>query len=81
MEPTNFDYLAEGTSIPEIVVNSLKMMVSGVTESIRDAFDGLVLNEAKNGLSALAIWTLTFIGIGFLWKIIPMGIRFFKRRR
>ena len=81
MESTDLSFLAEGTSIPEIVVNSLKAMTQGLTESISGAFNGLVLNQNGTGLSALAIWTLSFLGVGFIWKVVPMAIRFFNRRR
>lgn len=81
MESTDLSFLAEGTTIPEIIVNSLKAMTQGVTESISGAFNGLVLNQNGTGLSALAIWTLSFLGVGFIWKAIPMAIRFVKRRR
>ena len=66
----------EEKTISGIVVESLQEMANGITGSIKAAFDGLVLNEAGTGLSALAIWTLAFLGLGFVWKIIPIGLRF-----
>ena len=77
---TTFVDVYEGKTITEIVVTSLKEMTSGVTGSISEAFNALVLTE-DGRLSALAIWTLTFLGVGFIWKIIPMAVRFFKSRR
>lgn len=77
---TFFDVYA-GKSIPEIIVDALKAMTSGVTGSISESFDALVLNADKTGLSALAIWTLSFLGVGFIWKVVPMGVRFLKSRR
>ena len=68
-------------SIVDIVVGSLKDMTSGLTESISDAFNGLVLNESKTSLSMLAIWTLTFLGVGFIWKVVPTAVRFLRSRR
>ena len=81
MESTDLSFLAEGTSIPEIIVNSTKMMAGGVTESISQAFDGLVLNHAGTGLSALAIWSLSFLGVGFIWRLFPKAFRLVKGRR
>lgn len=80
MESTDLSFLAEGTSIVEIVVNSTKMMAQGCTEAISSAFNGLVLNQNGTGLSALAIWTLTFLGVGFIWKLLPRVGRFVKNR-
>ena len=80
-ELTRIEEVYADKSIVDIVVESLQEMTSGLTESIRDAFNGLVLNENGTGLSMLAIWTLTFLGVGFIWKVLPMAIRFFKRHR
>lgn len=79
-ESVDLSFLAEGTSIPEIIVNSTTMMAGGVTKAISTAFNGLVLNDAGTGLSALAIWVLSFAGVGFIWKLLPKAIAFFKRR-
>ena len=81
MEGVDLSFLAEGTSIPEIIVNSTTMMAGGMTKAIAAAFNGLVLNEAGTGLSALAIWVLSFAGVGFIWKVIPQARRFFTRHR
>ena len=81
MESTDLSFLAEGVSIPEIIVNSTKMMTSGVTQCISEAFDGLVLNQAGTGLSAIAIWCLSFIGVGFIWRLVPKAYRLLRGRR
>ena len=81
MEGTTFADLYSDMTIPEIIVDSLTEMTSGVTGSISAAFDSLVLNDAKTGLSALAIWVLSFMGVGFLWKIVPTCTRFLRRGR
>ena len=81
MESTDLSFLAEGTSIPEIIVNSAKMMASGVTESVSAAFDGLVLNQNGTGLSALAIWTLSFVGVGFIGTILGKVTTFVRGRK
>ena len=65
-------------SIVDIVVNSLKDMTSGLTSSLSQAFEKLVLTEDHQSLSMLAIWVLTFLGVGFIWKVVPMIYRFFK---
>lgn len=80
MDTTFFDLYADKT-IPDIIVDALTKMTSGVTGSISKAFDALILNDAKTGLSALAIWVLSFAGVGFLWKVIPMAIRRLSNRR
>lgn len=80
MDGTKFVDIYEGQSIVEIVVDSLKGMTSGVTGSISEAFNSLVLTD-EGKLSALAIWSLSFLGVGFIWKVIPAAIRFVKSRR
>ena len=80
-ETTTFFSVYEGMSIPEIIVDALTKMTSGVTGSLRQSFDSLVLNEAGTGLSALAIWVLSFMGVGFIWKIVPQAKRLFRRGR
>ena len=80
MTGTKFVDIYDGQSIVEIVVGSLKDMTAGVTGSISGAFDALVLND-EGKLSALAIWVLTFLGVGFVWKVIPMIYNFIKGRR
>ena len=80
MDGTKFVDIYEGQSIVEIVVDSLKGMTSGVTGSISEAFNALVLTE-DGKLSALAIWSLSVLGVGFIWKVIPAAIRFVKSRR
>ena len=80
MDGTKFVDIYDGKSIVEIVVDALKGMTSGVTGSISEAFNALVLTE-DGKLSALAIWSLSFLGVGFIWKVIPMAVRFFKSRR
>ena len=67
-------------SIVEIITDSISGLATGVTKSIADAFNALVLTP-DGKLSALAIWTLSMFGVGFVWKIVPMAIRFFKSRR
>lgn len=81
MESVDLSFLAEGTSIPEIIVNSTTMMAGGVTKAISTAFNGLVLNDAGTGLSALAIWVLSFMGVGAIWKLAPQAKRLFTRGR
>ena len=81
MDSTDLGFLAEGTTIPEIIVNSAKMMASGVTESVSKAFDGLVLNQNGTGLSALAIWTLSFVGVGFIGTVLPKAVSFIRGRK
>lgn len=66
-------------SISKIVVDACQEMTTGVIGSIRDGFDALVLTE-EGTLSALAIWCLTFLGVGFIWKVVPTVIRFIRGR-
>ena len=87
MDPTtttevaqNFVDVYAGKSIVQIIVDSLSGLASGITTSISDAFNGLVLTS-DGKLSALAIWTLSMFGIGFIWKIVPTAVRLFKSRR
>jgi len=80
METTTFVDVYAGKSIVEIVVDALKGMTTGVTGSVSEAFNALILTE-DGKLSALAIWTLSFLGVGFIWKVVPMAIHFFKKNR
>lgn len=80
METTTFVDVYSGKTIVEIIVDSLKGLASGVTGSISDSFNALVLTE-EGQLSALAIWVLSMFGIGFVWKVVSMATRFFKSRR
>lgn len=80
METTPYYMQYADKSIVEIVVTSLKDMTGGLTSSIAEAFEKLVLTEDKASLSMLAIWVLTFLGVGFIWKVVPMIYRFFKNR-
>ena len=79
MESTDLSFLGAGENIPEIVANSTKIMAQGITEAVSSAFNGLVLNQNGTGLSAFAIWCLTFLGVGFIWKIVPGLIRMVRR--
>ena len=81
MEGTSIYDLYNNMTIPEIVVDSVTKMSSGVVGSVSKAFDALVLNEAGTGLSMLAIWTLSFLGIGIIWKVLPYAVRFVRGRR
>lgn len=85
MEPTttvpDISFLADGTSIVDIVVNSTVKMATGLTQAISYAFDGLILNADKSGLSALAICAFTFMGFGFIYKVVlPKASAFFMNR-
>lgn len=81
MEDISIFNVYSGKTIPQIIVESFTDMTSGVTGSISEAFDKLVLNESGTGLSMLAIWTLSFLGVGFIWKVVPIAVRFLRRRR
>ena len=77
---TIFD-LYNNMTIPGIIVDAVTTLTSGLVGSIRNGFDALVLNDAKTGLSMLAIWSLTTLGVGFVWKNVPKIIGFFRRSR
>ena len=76
---TIFD-LYNGMTIPGIVVDCVSKLTTGLVGSIRQGFDALVLNEAGTGLSMLAIWALTTLGIGFVYRNVPKIIGFFRNR-
>ena len=80
METTKFVDVYAGKSIIEILVDALKGLATGVTGSISEAFNALVLTD-EGQLSALAIWTLSFMGIGLVWKIVGWAISFIKSHR
>ena len=80
MEGTTVQTFSEvyaGKSIVEIIVDSIKGLTTGVTGSISESFNALVLNE--NGqLSALAIWALSVFGLSVVWIGLKYAVGFFR---
>ena len=68
---TTFVDVYAGKTIVEIIVDALKGLATGVTGSISEAFNSLVLTS-DGKLSALAIWTLSIFGLGLVWKIVKI---------
>ena len=63
MGETSVTLVEEGGTVVGTIVNAFSEMTGGLTDTIKTAFDKLILNEAGTGLSMFAIWTLVFMGV------------------
>ena len=77
METTTFADVYAGKSIVEIIVDAVKGLTTGVTGSISEAFNALVLNE-QGQMSALAIWALSLFGLSIVWTGVKIAVGFFR---
>ena len=71
MEPTTFVDVYAGKSIVEVIVDTLKTFATGITGSISESFNALILTS-DGKLSAFAIWGLSMFGLGLGWKIVKV---------
>lgn len=70
--------VGQGGTIVDVIVNGFTGMTTGILDAVKTGFDMLVLNEAGTGLSALAIWTIVFLGIGLAPRMIRWIISLFE---
>lgn len=54
-----------GNSIVTTVVDAISNVTQGIGSSIQNLFTSLFVG-AEGGISNLAIWGLTFVGVGFV---------------
>lgn len=73
--------ITEGKNLVEIITNAFSGMLTGTLGGVKAAFDSVVLNDAKTGLSMLAIWSLVFAGIGLVPRGVHWTMSFFRGKR
>lgn len=76
MDPTTeaaktFVEIYDGQSIVGVIVDTLKTFATGITGTISESFNALILTS-DGKLSAFAIWGLSMFGLGLGWKIVKV---------
>lgn len=64
-----------GSHIVSTVTDAIGGLVTGLTSGISDAFNGLFVTADGTGLSNLAVWGLTFVGVTIILGVVKLFTR------